>query len=147
LRPDERGSVRLRIAPLLLGIASVAVLAATSGATRPLVHAQLVGFQPDQPAPRSAARAPRVVHVTARRFEYEPSEIHVAAGESVVLEIESLDRTHGFSIPELHVRADAEPGKVARVTIPGAAPGIYVFACDVFCGSHHEEMAGELIVE
>ena len=38
-------------------------------------------------------------------------------------------------------------GKVARVTIPGAAPGIYVFACDVFCGSHHEEMAGELIVE
>jgi cytochrome c oxidase subunit II len=147
LRPDERGFVRVRITPLLLGIASVAVLAATGGATRPFVRARLVGFRPDSPVAGRAADAPRVVHVTARRFEYDPSEIHVAVGESVVLEIESLDRTHGFSIPDLHVRADVAPGTTTRLTLPAAVPGIHVFACDVFCGSHHEEMAGALIVE
>lgn len=146
MRPADGGFVRVRIAPLVLGVASVAVLVLTGSATRPLVRARLVGFRPDPPL-AAAAEGPRVVHVTARRFEYDPSEIRVAAGESVVLEIESLDRTHGFSIPELHVRADVTPGTTTRVTLPPAAPGIYVFACDVFCGSHHEEMAGELVVE
>jgi cytochrome c oxidase subunit 2 len=90
---------------------------------------------------------PRVIHVTARRFEYDPSEVHVRAGEDVVLELESLDRVHGFSIPALHLRSDIEPGKATRVALPKTAPGTYVFGCDVFCGSHHEEMAGELVVE
>ncbi|MBY0279244.1 cupredoxin domain-containing protein [Candidatus Binatia bacterium] len=104
-------------------------------------------MRPDAERPLPVAEAPRVVHVTARRFEYEPAEIHVAAGESVVLELESVDRRHGFSIPELHVRADVDPGTTTRLALPKAAPGIYVFACDVFCGSHHEDMAGELIVD
>lgn len=96
--------------------------------------------------PSEAAR-PRVIHVTAKRFEYNPSVIHVRAGENVMLEIESLDRKHGFSIPDLHVRADVDPGQTARVELPGLAAGIYAFGCDVFCGSHHEEMAGALVVE
>ena len=90
---------------------------------------------------------PRVIHVTARRFAYDPSEIHVRAGEDVVLELESLDRVHGFSIPSLHLRTDIEPGKTIRIELPKVARGTYVFGCDVFCGSHHEEMAGELVVE
>lgn len=147
MQPAEPRPARGRIAPLLVAVATMAILAATTrAASRPLVTGRLVGFTPDPPS-GAAGDAPRVVHVTARRFEYEPSEIRVHAGEAVTLELESLDRTHGFSIPELHVRADVEPGKTTRVPLPQAAPGIYVFACDVFCGSHHEEMAGELIVE
>jgi cytochrome c oxidase subunit 2 len=94
-----------------------------------------------------AAGAPRVIHVTARRFEYQPSEIHVGVGEDVVLELESLDRVHGFSIPSLHIRSDIEPGKTIRLALPKVPPGTYPFGCDVFCGSQHEEMAGELVVE
>ena len=98
-------------------------------------------------ATTTPAARPRVIHITARRFEYAPAEIHVRAGEDVVLELESLDRVHGFSIPSLHLRRDVEPGKTTRIELPKAARGTYVFGCDVFCGSHHEEMAGELVVE
>jgi cytochrome c oxidase subunit 2 len=95
----------------------------------------------------ATAASPRVIHVTARRFEYDPAEIHVHAGEDVVLEIESTDRQHGFSIPALHLRSDVKPGETTRVALPKVAPGTYAFACDVFCGSHHEDMSGALVVE
>jgi cytochrome c oxidase subunit 2 len=98
------------------------------------------------PAAASAATL-RVIHVTARRFEYDPAVIHVHAGEDVVLELRSLDRLHGFSIPALHLRSDIPPGPPVRVTLPGLPAGTYPFGCDVFCGSHHEEMSGALVVE
>src|SRR5262249_43481018 len=59
----------------------------------------------------------RVIHVTAKRFSYEPSEIAVRQGEPVVLEIESLDREHGFHLPELHLRATIPPGQVTRIPL------------------------------
>jgi cytochrome c oxidase subunit II len=116
------GIVRSLLALLLATVATAAICAAT-------------------------AAEPRVIRVTARRFAYDPAEIHVRAGESVVLELESLDRTHGFSIPSLHVRSDIDPGKRTRVALPAAPKGMYAFGCDVFCGSHHEDMEGELVVE
>src|SRR5262249_40135747 len=46
--------------------------------------------------PSARADEPRVVAVTAKRFEFEPKEVHVKKGESVVLEVTSQDVTHGF---------------------------------------------------
>jgi len=91
--------------------------------------------------------AERVIHVTAKRFEYDPPEIHVRRGEPVVLELESLDREHGFAIPKLGVDADIVPGQPTRVRLVPTKPGRFRFACNVFCGSGHEGMAGELVVE
>src|SRR3954469_10181484 len=91
--------------------------------------------------------SPQVVKIIAQRFHYTPREFRVKAGRPVVLEFTSLDFVHGFNMPDLKVRADLVPGSVTRVALPEAAPGIYDFVCDNFCGDHHEEMHGRMIVE
>ena len=88
----------------------------------------------------------RVIPVTAERFKYTPSVIELRVGEAVVLELTSLDRRHGFEVPELKVDQTIEPGKVTRVRLTPERPGVYPFHCNVFCGSGHEEMAGEIRV-
>jgi len=87
-----------------------------------------------------------VVHMTAKRFEYTPSEFTLKKGVPVILEITALDRDHGFKIPELGVRADLKSGEVTRVRIVPDHTGRFEFRCDVFCGDGHEDMAGEIVV-
>ena len=90
---------------------------------------------------------PRIIKITAKKFEYTPSEVHLRRGEHVILELTSLDRKHGFKLPELGIRADVPPGGTARVEVTAEKPGRFPFACDVFCGDGHEDMAGTLIVD
>jgi len=92
------------------------------------------------------AGAEQVVHMTAKRFEYTPSEITLKKGVPVILEITALDRDHGFKIPEFNVRADLKSGEVTRVRIVPDRTGTFGFRCDVFCGDRHEDMAGEIVV-
>ncbi|HXY55820.1 MAG TPA: cupredoxin domain-containing protein [Nitrospirota bacterium] len=95
------------------------------------------GDQPDQ-----------VIKITAKKFEYSPNEIKIKKGVPVVLEFTSLDRIHGFTVPDLGgVRATIEPGKATRVTIIAPKAGTYEFHCDIFCGDGHEGMTGKIIVE
>lgn len=137
---SEVGRVVRRVVTELAAALAVALALAAAGSTTGASSSHA------STNPQDAA-SPRLIHVTARRFEYDPSVIHVRPGEPVVLELESLDRKHGFSIPDLHVRADVEPGRTEQLALPGVAAGTYAFGCDVFCGSHHEEMAGALVVE
>jgi cytochrome c oxidase subunit II len=90
--------------------------------------------------------AEQVVRMTAKKFEYTPSQITLKKGVPVVLEITALDRDHGFKVPELGVRADLKSGQVTRVRIVPDRTGTFEFRCDVFCGSGHEDMAGEIVV-
>jgi cytochrome c oxidase subunit II len=89
----------------------------------------------------------RVVRLTARRFNYSPDTIEVEQGVPVILELTSLDRDHGFTIPDLGLRIDVEPGKTARVRFVPEKAGTFLFHCDIFCGSGHEEMAGTMVVK
>jgi cytochrome c oxidase subunit 2 len=93
-----------------------------------------------------SARSEQVVKMTAKRFEYDPSQITLKKGVPVILEITALDRDHGFKIPELGVRADLKSGEVTRVRIVPDRIGTFEFRCDVFCGSGHEDMSGEIVV-
>jgi cytochrome c oxidase subunit II len=88
----------------------------------------------------------RVIRIQAKKFSYTPNEIIVKEGESVVLEFTSLDFMHGFSVPDLKIRADLPPGQATRVPLPSVKAGIYDFLCDNFCGSGHEQMSGRIIV-
>ncbi|HEX9575753.1 MAG TPA: cupredoxin domain-containing protein [Myxococcales bacterium] len=88
----------------------------------------------------------RVVQVVARRFSYSPDVIELQLGVPVVIELTSADRDHGFTVPDLGLRIDVEPGKTARVRLVPSKAGTFAFHCDVFCGSGHEEMAGRIVV-
>jgi len=95
---------------------------------------------------KASAGAEQVIHLTAKKFEYTPNEITLKKGVPVTIEITSLDRDHGFKVPELGVRADVKPGQTTRVRIVPDRVGRFEFRCDVFCGSGHEDMAGEFNV-
>ena len=87
------------------------------------------------------------IKMTAKRFQYEPNNIELKAGQSAVLEITSIDFIHGLNIPDLKMRADLLPGRVTKVRVKFDKPGEYAFLCDNFCGSGHEEMEGRFIVK
>ncbi len=97
-------------------------------------------------AARKGAQAERVIRIEARRFRYAPDIIELKAGEAVVLELTALDFTHGFSIPDWHMRADLVIGKPVRVRLKPEHAGRFAFLCDNFCGSGHEEMSGTIVV-
>lgn len=88
----------------------------------------------------------RVVRITAKRFTYEPATITLVRGQPVILELVSLDRTHGFRVPQLNIRTEIPEGSSARVRVVPEQAGHFFFACDVFCGSGHEEMEGDITV-
>jgi cytochrome c oxidase subunit 2 len=90
----------------------------------------------------------QVIKITAKKFEYSPNEIRIKAGVPVIFAFTSLDRVHGFTVPDLGgIRLTIEPGKENRITILAPKAGTYEFHCDLFCGDGHEGMAGRIIVE
>ena len=89
----------------------------------------------------------RVVPIKVRRFEYMPKEVTLKKGVPVILELTSLDVPHGFNLPDLGVRADVLPGLKARVRIVPQQAGRFVFHCDIFCGTGHEELEGVIVVK
>jgi len=95
----------------------------------------------------AAAPGERVIKLTVKRFEYSRKEIVLKRGEPVVVEITSLDVPHGFSVPDFNARADIVlPGKVSRVRFTPDRDGTFVYLCDIFCGSGHEQLEGRFIV-
>lgn len=95
--------------------------------------------------PASSA-PPVVVPITARKFAFTPQRVTLKKGVPVVLELTSLDRLHGFNVPDLGVRADVLPGRTARVALTPEKVGTFAFHCDNFCGNGHPNMTGEIVV-
>jgi len=93
-----------------------------------------------------AVPAERVIHITAKKFDFSPDSITLKKGEPVVFEISSADREHGFNLRAFGVRTNVSPGKVTRVRLTPDKTGKFNFSCDVFCGDGHEEMTGTVIV-
>lgn len=88
-----------------------------------------------------------VVRLSVKRFEYSPKEVVLKKGVAVVIEVESQDVVHGFNLPDLGVRTDVIPGKVARVHVTPQKTGRFTFRCDIFCGTGHEDLDGTVVVE
>jgi cytochrome c oxidase subunit 2 len=89
---------------------------------------------------------PRVIAVRAKKFEFTPDELALKLGEPVIFEFTTDDVHMGFDAPGLGLHADIVPGRPARVPFTPSKPGSFEFACDVFCGSGHEEMSGVIKV-
>ncbi len=86
------------------------------------------------------------IEVIAKKYAFMPSEIRLKKGEPVVLKLKSLDRQHGFNCRELGIREDINPDKITDVHLIPEKAGTFAFSCDVFCGSGHDDMSGQIIV-
>jgi cytochrome c oxidase subunit 2 len=122
-----------------LGLCAVLTVAACAGAA-PSPYAGSIAARPAQ-------RTEQVVKVTAQKFEFTPSVIRLKAGAPAVIELTTLDRRHGFSVPDLGIDEEIAPGAPTVVRLAPDKSGEYPFHCSVFCGDGHETMTGRIVVE
>ncbi len=90
---------------------------------------------------------PRVVTISAKRFEFTPNQITLKRGEPVTLRVSAEDRDHGFYQKDLKIELDLKPDHVSEVTITPDKAGRFVAICDHFCGSGHGNMKMVINVE
>lgn len=94
----------------------------------------------------------QVIEIIAKKFEYIPGEIKLKKGQSVILRFKALDFDHGFLVPDLIVngkplRSDLKKGQTVDIRFVPDKAGKFPFHCDNFCGLHHEDMEGLIVVE
>jgi heme/copper-type cytochrome/quinol oxidase subunit 2 len=88
----------------------------------------------------------KVIHISARSFAFDPEVVHVRRGDRVVIELESLDATHGLYLDGYDLSVEAEPGHPARLAFTADRAGSFRFRCSVACGNLHPFMIGQLKV-
>ena len=89
---------------------------------------------------------PRIIAIRAQKFTYEPAELTLKLNEPVVFQLTSAEVVMGFSVPDFKVRGTIIPGQVTEVPMTPNKTGEFIFLCDVFCGSGHENMDGTMRV-
>lgn len=106
----------------------------------------------------------RVIELTAKKYEYSPSPVHVKAGAEVQLKITAADHDHGFKIATTSDDAErnSQPGLVfaspqdcwllkkgetTTIEFLAQTPGTYTFKCCHTCGIGHRGMKGQIIVD
>ena len=94
------------------------------------------------------AQSPRVIEITAERYEFWPSEVVVNEGEEVELRLRSVDTMHGFRIVGggTSVLIPKRGKGYAAIKFTGSKPGRFTFECNRMCGAGHNFMRGVLVV-
>jgi cytochrome c oxidase subunit 2 len=75
------------------------------------------------------------------------NEVHLPAGEPVLIRLGSGDVIHSFWMPSLTGKIDAITGRETEVRFTPEAPGTYRGQCAEFCGWQHAHMALFFVVE
>ena len=93
-----------------------------------------------------ASDNPKVIEITAKKFEFSPSEITLKKGEPVILRLSSSDRVHGFMSKPLKIDTDIPADKTADVPVTPDTAGNYTVICDHYCGTGHGNMKMKVTV-
>ena len=86
-------------------------------------------------------------NIIAKQWDFSPSTITVNEGDNVILNIESIDVTHGFVLSGFGVSEQLVSGTTVRIEFVADKKGTFSFFCNVFCGSGHIGMKGTLVVQ
>ena len=106
-----------------------------------------IAFAAIAPKPNLArADNPKVIEITAKKFEFTPSEITLKKGEPVVLRLTSSDRVHGFMSKPLKIDTDIADGKTTDVAVTPDTAGEFTVICDHYCGTGHGNMKMKVTV-
>ncbi len=98
----------------------------------------------------------KVINIQAAMDGFDMQTIRVKAGETVKVNLRSLDNEHHtdgagkhqFAIDELGVNVIANPLSASSGTFVATKAGTYTFYCDICCGGKaNPTMNGKLIVE
>lgn len=70
----------------------------------------------------------------------DANELHIPAGQPVLLELESSDVVHSFWVPRLSGKLDMVPGRRNLLPIQADTPGVFSGQCAEYCGGPHALM-------
>jgi cytochrome c oxidase subunit II len=73
-------------------------------------------------------------------------DVRAPVGRAVVIQLASSDVVHSLFLPELRVKLDAVPGRIATTWFRPVRTGRFEIACSQHCGVHHHLMRGVLTV-
>jgi cytochrome c oxidase subunit 2 len=93
-----------------------------------------------------AAVNPKVIEISAKKFQFTPSEITLKKGEPVILRMTSTDRVHGFMAKPFKIDTDIPPDKTTDVAITPDTAGNFTIICDHYCGTGHGNMKMKVTV-
>ena len=88
----------------------------------------------------------RTIRLEASQFAYTPGIIRVNPGDTVTIELVSMDVVHGFYLDGYDASVTADPGQTASLTFTAGRSGSYRFRCNVTCGPLHPFMVGRFQV-
>lgn len=137
------------------------LVALLMAATLVLTNGIVAGPSNRSPSPNDGVQ---VVHVKAKKYEFDPSLIRVKQGTKAQLKITATDHVHGFKIREFPDGVDTkgkaglvfsspidcqkiEKDQTLTIEFVAQIAGTYPFRCCVHCGWQHRGMKGQLIVE
>jgi cytochrome c oxidase subunit 2 len=103
---------------------------------------------------REVPRDAMAIKVTARQWAWsftypsgrQTSELFVALGRPIRLDLHSLDVLHGFYIPAFRIKADVVPGKDNYTWFQATQLGDFDIECTVMCGVNHSYMLSKVHV-
>jgi cytochrome c oxidase subunit 2 len=95
----------------------------------------------------SGGEGVREIVMTAKKYEFSPSEIKAHPGETIRLVITALDRKHGFKLDAFGIDRQLPKGEAVTIEFTADRAGTFPFKCSKFCGFGHGKMKGGLIVE
>jgi len=97
------------------------------------------------------------IGVTARQWFWDvdypaagfrtANEIHIPVGETVDVELTSIDVVHSFWVPQLNRKLDAFPGRRSTLRLKATRPGSFLGECAEFCGLEHARMGFVVIAQ
>jgi cytochrome c oxidase subunit II len=70
----------------------------------------------------------------------------IPVGKRVMIQMTSKDVIHAFYLPNARIKADAIPGRYAKLWFDTNQTGTYEIACAEMCGNHHYLMRAQLSV-
>lgn len=76
----------------------------------------------------------------------ELNNLVVPMNKKVMIQMTSKDVIHAFYLPNARIKADAIPGRYAKLWFDATIPGKYEIACAEMCGNHHYLMKAQLTV-
>lgn len=86
------------------------------------------------------------VTVVARKWQYQPNEIHLPEGAVATFYISSPDIIHGYKVVDTNINIMVLPGEISRVTQRFDEAREHLIVCHEYCGTGHQAMFGRIIV-
>jgi cytochrome c oxidase subunit 2 len=85
----------------------------------------------------------KMQHIEGQR---EIDTLHVPRGVPIKLVMISQDVIHSFFVPAFRIKQDVLPGRYLIVWFEATKAGEYRILCAEYCGAHHADMNGRVIV-